>query len=415
MTTVSDLPTLTDTLRDLTIDDDLSGRDAFNAMRTILTLRNLIDHHAAHLVATLDRLGVATTHGRKTRELLIVMGYAPAVAARLIRIAGSTTTLPTLHAHAADGAIPAEHIDAITTGITHIAQRSPQPVDSEARYTQVSDLLGHYFSGATPAQIAHRAKQLGNDLAATTAGGLPAGEDRTLNTLTHHEDHGRLHIRADLDTEVGEKFQAALEHFGAPRPEPDGSPDARSTARRHADALETVLDLAARGDTTTSTPRPQVLITVPAERPTTATLQFMGSLTETTLQQLSCDATVTTVIIDDQQVPLQLSKNDRFFTGHLRTALYIRDECCIKCGAPAARSHGHHIQHWAHNGATVLDNGCLLCPSCHADIHHNGWDVIIGTDNHPWLIPPTEVDPQRTPLPAYNRRTLTLDNLPTAA
>ncbi|AZG48488.1 HNH endonuclease signature motif containing protein [Gordonia insulae] len=276
MTTVSDLPTLTDTLRDLTIDDDLSGRDAFNAMRTILTLRNLIDHHAAHLVATLDRLGVATTHGRKTRELLIVMGYAPAVAARLIRIAGSTTTLPTLHAHAADGAIPAEHIDAITTGITHIATRSPQPVDSEARYTQVSDLLGHYFSGATPAQIAHRAKQLGNDLAATTAGGLPAGQDRTLNTLTHHEDHGRLHIRAD-------------------------------------------------------------------------------------------------------------------------------------------RSHDHHIQHWAHNGTTVLDNGCLLCPSCHADIHHNGWDVIIGTDNHPWLIPPATVDPQRTPLPAYNRRTLTLDNLPTAA
>ncbi|MDL9949094.1 HNH endonuclease, partial [Gordonia sp. ABSL11-1] len=104
----------------------------------------------------------------------------------------------------------------------------------------VTDLLGQHFSGATPADILDRARTLGNVLADDT-GGLPAAEDRTINTLTKNKTtDGRLHVEADLDVDVGEKFQAAMEHYGAPRPEPDGSPDARSTERRLADALEVV-------------------------------------------------------------------------------------------------------------------------------------------------------------------------------
>ncbi|MGC5249099.1 HNH endonuclease, partial [Gordonia sp. DT219] len=66
--------------------------------------------------------------------------------------------------------------------------------------------------------------------------------------------------------------------------------------------------------------------------------------------------------------------------------------------------------HWIDGGATDLDNGCLLCTSCHHDVHDSGWDVIIGFDRHPWLIPPATVDPRRRPLPAYNRRSLRLDD-----
>nr|WP_237421907.1 HNH endonuclease signature motif containing protein [Gordonia sp. SID5947] len=120
---------------------------------------------------------------------------------------------------------------------------------------------------------------------------------------------------------------------------------------------------------------------------------------------------VTTVVVDGERVPLDVSREKRFFPSHLRKALYVRDHCCIKCGAPAGRTHAHHIRHWADGGQTSLENGCLLCPSCHADVHHNGWEVFIGADHHPWLIPPPAVDPKRTPLRAYNRRTLTVDDL----
>ena len=34
----------------------------------------------------------------------------------------------------------------------------------------------------------------------------------------------------------------------------------------------------------------------------------------------------------------------------------------------------------------------------------------MGPDRHPWLIPPADIDPQRSPRPAYNRRTMRLDD-----
>ncbi|WP_237421570.1 DUF222 domain-containing protein [Gordonia sp. SID5947] len=240
--------TVTDAVGELRFDADLGARDAVEAMRELLTARSQIDHRAAVLAGILDRLGVARDHGRSTRELLIVMGLAPSTAQRFIRVAAGLELLPTLDAHAADGAVSGEHTDAIVRGINHIATRSPEPIDPTLRHNHVTDLLGHHFSGATPAEIMDRARTLGNQIAAATPDALPAAEDRVLNTLDHGTaDDGRLRVRADLDAEVGEKFRAAIEELATPRPEPDGSPDARSTPRRQADALEALLDIAARG------------------------------------------------------------------------------------------------------------------------------------------------------------------------
>ncbi|NED61015.1 DUF222 domain-containing protein, partial [Streptomyces sp. SID10244] len=179
-------------------------------------------------------------------------------------------------------------------GVAHAASRSAEPIDEPTRLTFVTDLLGQFFSGATPAQIAKRARTLGNQQADDT-GGVPAAEDRDLNALSKSIDtDGRLQVRADLNIEVGEKFHAAIEELAKPRPEPDGSPDARSTERRQADALETLLDIAARDTDCATAPRTQTLITVPAQRPAQAEVEFMGSITEATLHTLTCDGTVTT-------------------------------------------------------------------------------------------------------------------------
>jgi len=401
--------TLLDQVRALCIPEDLGADDALDMVRVLLKVRNTVDHLAAVLTGVLDRLGVPAGQGRTLRELLISLGCAPAVAARLARISSALPSLPTLAAHAADGAIPGEHVDAICRGIAHIEARTPDPLDEAARYGYVTDLVGQFFSGATPAQIADRARRLGNRAAGTT-GGLPASEDRSINTVDHTvTSDGRLRVHADLDAEVGAKFAAAIEDLSAPRPEPDGSTDLRSAGRRRADALEAVLDIAARGADTASAPRTQLLITVPAEDPDLNTMEYIGPISRPTLERLSCDGTVTTVIVDDQRVPLDMGRHKRLFPAHLRTALYLRDQGCIKCGAPAGRTHAHHITHWADGGITSVNNGALLCPGCHANVHHDGWDVVMGIDNHPWLIPPATIDPRRKPLLAYNRRTMRLD------
>ena len=404
-----DLNPLLDHLRDVVVPDGMAGDDALAITRQLVTLRNFADHLAAMLTGVLDRRGVAAAQGRTLRELLMSLGCAPSVAERLIRVGGALPMLPTLAAHAGDGAISGEHVDAIIKGISHIRARSPGPVDEEARFAQVTDLLGQFFSGATPAAIGDRARKLGNRVAAAE-GGLPAAEDRSVNTAEHRvTSDGRVQIRADLDAEVGAKYIAAMEQHSAPRPEPDGSPDTRSASRRRADALETLLDIAARGADVASAPRTQLLVTVPADTPDLATLEFMGSITTMTLDRLTCDTTITTVVVDGEQVPLDMGREKRLFPPHLRKALYLRDGGCIKCGAPPGRTHAHHIVHWTHHGETSLANGCLLCPACHANVHHDGWDVVMGLDKHPWLIPPATVDPQRKPIPAYNRRTMRLD------
>ncbi|MCX8559369.1 DUF222 domain-containing protein [Mycolicibacterium mucogenicum] len=406
----SDLHPLLDHLRDVVLPDEMAGDDPLEVARCLLRMRNVVDHLAATLAGVLDRCGVAAGQGRTLRELLMSLGCAPAVAERLVRVGGALPLLPTLAAHACDGAVSGEHVDAIVKGINHIRTRSPGEVDEEARFRQVADLLGQFFSGATPATIADRARKLGNR-AAAAEGGLPAAEDRLVNTLEHRvTSDGRLQVRADLDAEVGAKLVAAVEELSAPRPEPDGSPDTRSASRRRADALEAVLDMAARGGDVASAPRTQLLVTVPADTPDMGQLEFMGSISTMTLERLTCDTAVTTVVVDDEQVPLDMGREKRLFPPHLRKALYLRDQCCIKCGAPPGRTHAHHIVHWTHGGETSLGNGCLLCPACHANVHHDGWDVVMGLDRHPWLIPPATVDPQRTPIPAHNRRTMRLDH-----
>ncbi|GAA2439807.1 HNH endonuclease [Mycolicibacterium llatzerense] len=404
-----ELTTSLNIIRGAYVPDEMAGGDALAVMRLLVALRNVVDYLAATVAGALDRCGVAAAQGRTPRELLIGLGCAPSVAERLVRVGAALPLLPTLVAHAADGAISGEHVDAIVKGINHIRARSPGPVDEASRFAQVTDLLGQFFSGATPAAIGDRARRLGNRVAAAE-GGVPAAEDRSINTVDHRvTSDGRLQIRADLDAEVGAKYVAAMEELSAPRPEPDGSPDVRSAGRRRADALEAVLDIAARGGDMASAPRTQLLLTVPADTPDLAELEFMGPITALTLDRLTCDTTVTTVLVDGEHVPLDMGREKRLFPAHLRKALYLRDQCCIKCGAPPGRTHAHHIVHWSHHGETSLGNGCLLCPACHANVHHDGWDVVMGMDKHPWLIPPAAVDPHRRAIPANNRRTMRLD------
>ncbi|UAK38910.1 HNH endonuclease [Gordonia bronchialis] len=400
--------------------DDATGPEAHTALQMVLRLRNVVEHHATVLIARLTALGVAKKQGRTMRELLIVMGCAPAVASRLVRVAGNLALLPRLAGHTGDGTISGEHADAVVRGMTHIATRNGEPLSDSQRHSMVTDLLAHTFSGATPSEITNRARALGNQLADASDVGLPAAEDRAINdfTVTVNEPKtggdGRTVVRGDLDAVIGEKLHTLIDAFSTPRPEPDGSADPRAPGRRRSDALERILDAAmtaADHGLLGGAPKQSILLTMPADADGRGVLSFTGPVSGATTSLLACDSTITDIIINGDNIPIAIGQDDRLFGPKLRKALIVRDQCCIKCGAPAGWTHAHHITFYSHGGKTVLDNGCLLCPSCHTDVHHNGWDVVMGDDRHPWLIPPASVDPRRRPQPAYNRRTMRLDNV----
>ncbi|UPW13446.1 HNH endonuclease [Gordonia amicalis] len=394
--------------------DDPTGDHTYSQLRRWIQLRNLADHRIASFTAQLDELGVAAKAGSTTKNLLIEMGLPPAAATRTARIADHLSTLDKIETCAADGRLAGEVVDAIVRGMSTIEKRSPTSLSDDDRTIYQTELLTQALSGATPADIQKHAQMIGNTIADASEDGIPASDDRSLDTLSHHTtDDSRVEIHATVTQVVGEKFIAMVDERSTPRPEPDGSPDPRSATQRRADALEVLLDQAAIGATidTIGSPRNQTVLTIPADGGDPAFLPWTGSVTQATAKQLSCDGTLTEIIIDGETVPLAMGREKRLFPPHLRKAIIVRDQTCIKCGAPPSHTQIHHILHWTDDGDTDLDNGCLLCQRCHTQVHHNGWDIVLGFDRHPWLIPPADIDPQRRPLPAYNRRTMRLDDI----
>lgn len=412
---VMDLGKMTSELIELDFGEEADGRASFDALREVLTMTNVLHHHAAVLAGILDRSAVLRQRGGSLRQLLIDMGCAPATASRLVRVAAALPDTRFLAGHTRDGYLSLEHADAVVTGLTHIERRAGTPLTRQSRVEFERVLVAQTFSGASPAEVAAHARSVGNSVAAETDSGLPAAEDRSVDEFTVAVDRdGRTQVRGDLDAVIGEKLATLIDAFSVVRPEPDGSADTRSAGRRRADALERILDAAMAAHdigALAGAPKTSVLLTIPADTPDLSALPWVGPVSRATTEQLTCDGTVTTMIVDGETVPLAMGRDRRLFPAHLRKAIIVRDGgTCIKCGAPASWTQVHHITHWCQGGETCVDNGCLVCMSCHSDVHHAGWDVVMGYDRHPWLIPPASVDPRRRPLPAHNRRTMRLDN-----
>ncbi|MEA2506856.1 MAG: hypothetical protein QOH48_1474 [Actinomycetota bacterium] len=69
--------------------------------------------------------------------------------------------------------------------------------------------------------------------------------------------------------------------------------------------------------------------------------------------------------------------------------LLFRDGGCTFPGCGTRRFiAAHHIIHWAHGGATQLDNLVLLCSFHHKLVHEGGWRVGLGEGwQAQWLRP----------------------------
>ncbi|MCZ4522262.1 DUF222 domain-containing protein [Rhodococcus ruber] len=134
-------------------------------------------------------------------------------------------------------------------------------------------------------------------------------------------------------------------------------------------------------------------------------LPWMGPLSRETSRQLACDCLLTAIVMDENGSPINLARTARTVTAKQKRALTARDHGCAfpGCGKPAAWTEGHHIWHWGDGGPTDMNNLVLLCGFHHRLIHHSDWEVFIGTDQHPWFIPPATVDPYRQPRQSHAR------------
>ncbi|REK82403.1 HNH endonuclease [Rhodococcus erythropolis] len=273
----------------------------------------------------------------------------------------------------------------------------------------------------------------------------PPSEDTDRNELRISPTlNGRVAVRGDFDGVTGEMLLSALSNLSMPTPAEDGTPDKRPAATRNADAMAELirryLDNAATGIDGGQRPHLNVHINakdlayhrecattsdgstpVPSEDddPGMLDLDFhdldkqdldvghmpwMGPLSVGRTRMIACDCMLSSVLLDENGAPLDVTPLKRLVTAAQRTALIARDKGCAfpGCDCVPAWTDAHHIKHWAKGGPTVMDNLVLLCRTHHTLMHRKPgftgqWEIRMGTDHLPWFIPPPGIDPDRKP------------------
>ena len=168
---------------------------------------------------------------------------------------------------------------------------------------------------------------------------------------------------------------AAGEAEPAPAPEPADTP-----SQRRADALVRFAESwLAHGDRALAGGERQTLVvhvdagSLVADRPGRSGLEDGPVLAAETVRRLGCDASLVAIVEDGQGRVLDVGRRTRSIPAAIGRALRARDGGCRYPGCTQQRFvEGHHIEHWAHGGATRLSNLVLLCRRHHRQLHEGG-------------------------------------------
>jgi hypothetical protein len=187
--------------------------------------------------------------------------------------------------------------------------------------------------------------------------------------------------------------------------------ETRTLAQMNADALATLARHALGCDSAVvpgSSARVVVRMTLDDLRPETVGLATIDGAEQPidagTARRLAASADLIPAVLGTRSEVLDLGRSARAFTHAQNLVLSERDGGCANCHLPPAFCEAHHLDYWSRGGPTDLDNGVLLCTSCHHRVHDDGWQIRV--DRPPgappaagrvWFIPPEHVDPARRP------------------
>jgi hypothetical protein len=249
-------------------------------------------------------------------------------------------------------------------------------------------------------------EQVARELAAAEA----AAQRAETNTLVvKHRPDGSLDYRGRIRPVDAPVLTAWLKQADRKLAGTDGFTDDRAREQRRGDHLVTTLRTALTSpgsDGGNGAGRTYVHLNV------TTTLDALrdavtgagvldsgGTLSAAELRRLACDAGITPLVLGGPSEVLDYGRTRRSFPQAPRRALVVRDRGCIApgCDRAPADCDGHHQWEWDSGGPTDLDNGALLCPYHHQQIHRQGWQVRLARNGYPHLIPPASIDPTRRP------------------
>jgi Domain of unknown function (DUF222) len=219
-----------------------------------------------------------------------------------------------------------------------------------------------------------------------------------------YDSDGWMRFTGTTDPETAATLEGQFSGLAKPRGKNlDGTPDQRSAAERHGDALAEIIALAARAEEASvqGGERAVLFLTLTVEemeqRLRDAVLDIPGLRDIGDIRRLACEAGVIPAVFSAEGEPLYLGRQVRLATPGQRRALALRDSGCTALGCTRSPkwTRAHHW--WSRNGNTNLDELALACGEHHRLLHNSDWEIRI-TNNIAWWIPPKWLDPQQTPL-----------------
>ncbi|MFF2487761.1 DUF222 domain-containing protein [Microbacterium sp. NPDC058062] len=372
-----------------------------------------------------------------TQFIAATMGTTTGDAARLVKVGEATTPrmllsgdkAPARHPHVgqglSDGRIGAQAASAIIAMLDRVAIRAGAEKVDEAEKLLVGQAAGLPLDALSKLILRAEAwldpdgvEPREADLAAETA--LTIRRDRSgmiiINgkfdpvsgapVVTALEGMVTAKLRAQRDAENARLTQS-LDAPATPLLDETTDAERRTIPQMQADALVSLCEHALGCDEQ-DLPLNGVTVVVRMDLETlregigTAEIDGIDApISASAARKLASSASVIPVVLGGDSEILDWGRERRLYSKSQKLALGERDGGCAGCGLPPQFTKVHHIRWWMRDaGPTDLDNGVLLCESCHHRIHDNGWDIRTegtGRKARVWLIPPAYVDPARTP------------------
>jgi Domain of unknown function (DUF222)/HNH endonuclease len=325
-----------------------------------------------------------------TQWVRLECGMTAAAATNAIEVGLQPVALAESIAAVEEGRLGFAHL-ALMAGTARAFQASPTAVGFEEQPLldqAMKHSLKRFRADCAHARHAH-------DAEAFHAEQLKDVEYRTLEVRTG--EGGAVFIKGFLDPVGGATLCTALD----PLARRNGSDDDRPRDRRYADAL---VELAGHGLDASPLPRvggqrPHLQVTTSLETLVGAAgapagvLERAGPIGTPTVQRLACDASVTRVLLGSDSAIVDVGRARRLPSGPMRRALHARHAGCEwpGCDRPTSWTSAHHVKHWAHGGATDLNNLVLLCHRHHWLVHEGAWELARGEDGQMRSVAPIPV------------------------
>ena len=382
--------------------------------------RSALDAYEARLLTAANR---AFDGGAAGAELMrTAAGCSQREARRRARRAETLAQMPAVAGALADGAITAEHADALVKAaeatsteavdadpallakaeslpadlaareVTDWTSRRQSEQDREAKFRRQRALRSHRMWIDADGMFNTRGR-----FDPVTGACIRSVIDDTANRL-YRTDGGRAggdKIRT-WDQRNADALAAALGVIPAPAPAPAPSgagtnepsngqhPEHRNDHRhgtdevgtsqgRHGPSLRNQILVIAHTDAITGTD-PDARCEIPGT----------GPIPRSELERLACEAELFGILFDGHGLPLWHGRRTRTVTPQQWRTLVARDRGCVLCGAAPSYCHAHHIVAWTApaEGPTDIDNLVLVCNRHHHHIHQHHLTLTRHPDGH---------------------------------